>query len=194
MGKGKGNVHHKGAAERQKGKIPPSVSARAGRGTAGTPRRVHSRVIAENTWSVTWSGFVCCSGTGAIYAPPPAPGASPQRTTSRGWSVQKDGSSRLENAIPAGTRLLVSCEAALRGLAAGACLAPASGLGLGVSRMRPRWHLRQGLEHLGPCGSRQEPHRRLCRRRGEARRPPQRGTQGVRERVPRSTHSKGSPA
>lgn len=104
VGKGEGNVHHKGAAERQKGKSPSSVCARAGRGKAGTTRRVHSRVIAENTWSVTWSGFVCCSGTGAIYAPPPAPGASPQRTTSRGWSVQKDGLGRLENAIPAGTR------------------------------------------------------------------------------------------
>lgn len=47
-------------------------------------RKARSPVIAENSLSVTWLGFVCCSGTGGIYTPPTASGASPQPNTKIG--------------------------------------------------------------------------------------------------------------
>lgn len=46
-------------------------------------RKVHS-VIAENSLSVTWLGFVCCRGMGGIYTPATASGTSPQPNTKIG--------------------------------------------------------------------------------------------------------------
>lgn len=91
---------------------------------------------------------------GPLPSTPQAEDGLSKKMGRAGWKMP----SLREPALP------MSWEAALWELAAGACLAPASRIGLGVSRMRPHWQLCQGLEHFGPCGARQEPRRRLRRR------------------------------